>query len=751
VREYAQRELRRDDQRRHREQLVHESEQSDQVTDTSRQRSVLELQQSAGNTAVSALLRERAPKRVADTPAVSDDMEAEREADRIADAAVAKMGPAAQHAPTVGTALSPTLRRALAAVAPDVGALDQVRVSTDREASSQADSIDARAFTHGREVSVARGELDNHREGHRLLAHEAVHAARHQPAAGGEVVHAKRRGTRDAMVNMGGGETTSKSRKRVNLLTNWDQIVESLGAYEELEAALLKGGNPSPTALAKVKPKMLKQLGRVEAACLAWEKANKGESKKRTKERQDKLITGQGSEQEDDRSKAERRQAISMLLPRIRTEMADITNGKWAQSLGLSDKQMVGKGREDKGSINPVKELKYATESGEFSGYFKAEQGFAKKMQGHEADVGIPQADPNYGKRVVAMYRLDQLLGAEVTVRSEFATHDGVLGTVGETAVGTKGSETLFANDDEEKAALGPNAVLSTDPVLQRALNKLQILDAICGQLDRHNNNWVVETDDKGGVKGVKGIDLDMAFGGDMEDIERNTHRMGENYRGLPPIIDEEFALKVIAVKPEDIRNCVKGLLSDKEVEATVSRFKKVVDRINRIPREELVKNWDKSTSLKNRETKHTTGGDYKSYTAKVTGQTVDNALDRMDEEVRYALTGAKASTPFKPQLAQRLRVLPPKTVEAITDCLRTNIRALTRDKVWDATIPTGKLIPLAMEMLNAALGDNGAMSQAELTAMTHTDKATGLTVLLYPIFQPKLETFLNGWLARQR
>jgi len=75
----------------------------------------------------------------------------------------------------------------------------------------------------------------------------------------------------------------------------------------------------------------------------------------------------------------------------------------------------------------------------------------------------------------------------------------------------------------------------------------------------------------------------------------------------------------------------------------------------------------------------------------------------------------------------------------------------LTRDKVWDATIPTGKLIPLAMEMLNAALGDNGAMSQAELTAMTHTDKATGLTVLLYPIFQPKLETFLNGWLARQR
>jgi hypothetical protein len=711
------------------------------------------LQRTAGNAAVSALMRELAPVEKVSPGGlqVSEDTSAEHEADRIADAAVAKLGGDASRAPIVDGTLSPTLRRALAAVAPDVGGLHQIRVHTDEGARAEADSINARAFTRGRDVSVARGELDNHVEGHRLIAHEAVHAARHQPATSGDLVHAKMRGTKDAMVNMGGGETSGKVRKLVNIKTNWDQLVEALGAYEELEAAVLKAGNPSPTALAKVTPKLIKQLGKVESACLAWEKANKGESKERTRQRQDKLKSGQATEQEDDRFKAERRQAIAMLIPRVRAEIEDLRSDRWAKGMGLSDQKMTGKGREDKGQINPVKELKYATESGEFSGYFKAEHGFNKKMQGQEAAVGIKQADPNYGKRAVAMYRIDQLLGAEVTARTEFATHDGVLGTVSETVVGDKGGEALFANDEEEKEALGPGAILSTDPVLQRSLNKLQILDAICGQLDRHSNNWLVETDEKGGVKGVKGIDLDMAFGEDMDDIEVDMGNLGHNFRGLPPIIDEEFALKVIKVKADDIRNALKGLLSDKEIDATVKRFQKVVDRINRIPKEELVKNWDQSTSMKNRAKKSAASSEHKSYTSKVSGAVVADAIERMSDEITYALTGAKGTPPFNAQLARRLRVLPEKTADGIRESLRGVIRELTIPKVWDTTIPTGKLTSLAMEMLNQILGDQALMGQLELLAMGQTDMKMNVGVSMYPIVRPKLETFLQVWLQRQR
>ena len=78
-------------------------------------------------------------------------------------------------------------------------------------------------------------------------------------------------------------------------------------------------------------------------------------------------------------------------------------------------------------------------------------------------------------------------------------------------------------------------------------------------------------------------------------------------------------------------------------------------------------------------------------------------------------------------------------------------IRDLTKPLAWDATIPTGKLVPLAMEMLNAVLGDDALMGKAEIAAMGPGEKGMGVTVMLHPIFRPKLETFLQGWLARQR
>ncbi|MEY2450455.1 MAG: hypothetical protein QOD92_29, partial [Acidimicrobiaceae bacterium] len=329
---------------------------------------------------------------------VSPDQSAEREADKVADAAVSKLGKDASQTPIVNGTLSPTLRRALGAVAPDVEATNNIRVHTDDVANRAADSIGARAFTSGRDVSVARGELSNPVEGNRLVAHEAVHATRHQSPAGGELVHAKLRGTKDALVSQGGGPTSGKLRKAVNSKTNWDKIIAAVGAYEELEAVVLKSGNPSPTELTKVTPKMLKELSRIESACAAWEKANKDTSG--AKDKASKKFKDDGELAEtDERSKADRRQAIAMLLPRVRAEGEDLKNGSWVKSLGLSDKQKTANIREDKGGMNVVKEMTYKTESGEFSGYFKADKGFAKEIQGHEGVVGIKQHDPNYGAR----------------------------------------------------------------------------------------------------------------------------------------------------------------------------------------------------------------------------------------------------------------------------------------------------------------------------------------------------------------
>jgi len=267
VREYEQPEQKRELRRL----VEHRPTRAERPTEPGHE-SVFDLQRQAGNSAVSAMLRELAPNEPGPESniAVSRDDAAEREADKVADEAVGRLGHDATKTPIVNGTLSPTLRRALGAVAPDVGATQQLRVHTDEAAHRAADSIGARAFTSGRDVSVAKGELRDHREGNRLVAHEAVHAARHQSHDTGDVVHAKLRGTKDALVSQAGGNTSGKVRKLAHSKTNWDKIIAAVGAYEELEAVVLKSGqNPSPTDLSKFTPRMLAQLNKFDAACAA--------------------------------------------------------------------------------------------------------------------------------------------------------------------------------------------------------------------------------------------------------------------------------------------------------------------------------------------------------------------------------------------------------------------------------------------------------------------------------------------------
>ncbi|MEY2448474.1 MAG: hypothetical protein QOH79_1950, partial [Acidimicrobiaceae bacterium] len=104
-------------------ELRRRGQQTDEQRDSSEAigpQSVLDLQRSAGNQAVSAMLRELSPqtKPAAGGLEVSPDQSAEREADKVADATVGRLGRDATQAPILNGTLSPTLRRALGAVAP---------------------------------------------------------------------------------------------------------------------------------------------------------------------------------------------------------------------------------------------------------------------------------------------------------------------------------------------------------------------------------------------------------------------------------------------------------------------------------------------------------------------------------------------------------------------------------------------------------------------------------------------------------
>ncbi|GAA4708011.1 DUF4157 domain-containing protein [Nocardioides conyzicola] len=562
----------------------------------------------------------------------SADDRAEHEADAVAEQVLARLGtphvhddhePAVRRAPgspgtigAAGGALDDASSSAIESARGGGSALDagvrremeagfghslgDVRIHTDTRADQLSGQMSARAFTTGRDIFFAKGQYDPaSAEGRHTLAHELAHTVQDGGAA-----RRKLRGTAEALESQGGGPTSGKLRKMVGMLTNWDKIVAGTRAYEAEEEKLLAGGkNPDPIKLMKAKPGMLKILTKVQSAVKDWRKAN--DSDKQDDKFEKSRFTGSNkdieeNQSEDVRTKAPRRQAVALLEPRVGNEVSLLSSKDsqgWLSSLGLSTKQVGGTGRTDGGQVNQVSELHYQTESGAMTGFFKEDKGFNAKSEGHEIEVGIKQIDPNYGARSVALYRLDQLFNAGVTARAEFAVHkngDGksVLGTVLESAKGTKAVDVKYHAKGDEKSG---DSLGLDDPVLQRGLNKLQLLDAICGQLDRHMGNYFIQDDGKGNVTGVTGIDLDMAFGSNMQST---AYKGAMNYKGLPEYIDKEMGSKILLITPADIRGALTGLLSKSEIEATVARFTEVQKAVKQAEKDgKLQEKWDETTA----------------------------------------------------------------------------------------------------------------------------------------------------------
>lgn len=478
--------------------------------------------------------------------------------------------------------------------------LSDVRVHTDERAAGLSRRMSARAFTTGRDIFFDKGEFSpGTAEGKRVLAHEIAHTRQD----GG--VRRKLRGTADALVNQGEvsgdqGKSSGKLRKLVGKLTNWDKLVGAVRAYEAEEARLLAGGtNPDPLTLASAKPGMLKLLTKIQQYAADWRKANPvTEPKKSKKKTQD---DGPETLDEDPRSKATRRQAVSMLDPRVNLEIRMLSakdGAEWLSSLGLSSKQATRQGESDAGQKNKVDQIDYQTESGSFSGFYKPDKGFAKDREYQEAMVGIEQVDPNYGARNIALYRLDRLFGAGLIARAEFAVSTDSngktsMGTVMEKAKGTQGGKVAIRHSTDK----GQGGIGLDDPKLQSGLNKLQILDAIAGQLDRHMNNLFIDTDDQGNVTGITGIDNDMAFGGSMRDTS-GKGLGAQNYKGLPEYIDREMGEKILQVTESDIRDALAGLLSQNEIDGTVARFQQVVKAVQDAKKAgKLQDTWDAETA----------------------------------------------------------------------------------------------------------------------------------------------------------
>lgn len=214
----------------------------------------------------------------------------------------------------------------------------------------------------------------------------------------------------------------------------------------------------------------------------------------------------------------------------------------------------------------------------------------------YSKDLGIPtgrdqgnQPDrtigPRFERRAVAASRIDQLLNANVIAKTQLAVineKDGpVQGQLMEKARGKHAphykNETAAKQDTNERM---PGLDVD-DPDLQRMMSKLDLIDSLCGQVDRHGGNVFIDWDKKTGkATSVTGIDKDLTFGTKgFTAGKAGLHGCAE-YGGLGKYIDKETGEAILRLTSQDLRLVLGDLLLPDEIEATIKRLDKLQDML---------------------------------------------------------------------------------------------------------------------------------------------------------------------------
>ena len=101
-----------------------------------------------------------------------------------------------------------------------------------------------------------------------------------------------------------------------------------------------------------------------------------------------------------------------------------------------------------------------------------------------------------------------------------------------------------------------------------KKIASLQVLDYICGNIDRHVANAFYQYDKKGNLSGVQGIDNDLAFLAYPERTAGFTQY--ENLRVIP----KSMADAITALSPDAFAMIMQGYgLSGREIQAAVKRL----------------------------------------------------------------------------------------------------------------------------------------------------------------------------------
>lgn len=508
-----------------------------------------------------------------------------------------------------------------------------VRVHEGPQATELNERIQAKAFTVGSDVFFRDGIPDTSTaSGQHLLAHELTHTIQQggavarratdgdAPASdishdGGQQV---RRMPGPATIERRAGKKSKKGAKlfgkQVGATNTYNAMLDAVRAHTDHVMKTAIGANASQIS------GEIATMSRYLDNIIATAKAYKSKEELKSDKKRDVRALGQandliamanaekrilpdiGAYWANRGTTAMGRQKWGMEIPRdprtYKPKMADMQPTNVTAKVGASG---------GKGNNKAVSQV--VNEKGE-SGFF-ADDDFDGKYEA-EAD-GTDQYDNpkwllnNYGaagnqdiqlgNRSIAMSRLDKLLGGDVMARTVRAFNGDKQGTFQAKADGKEAKEVLESTD------------VSGNPDLARMLSRLQLLDAIAGQVDRHAKNYFIQIDPRSKrVTGITGIDLDMSWMGEdgrfEVDVEMGS-RMGsqknnadggktDHFPGFSKFVDKELAERIIAMKPNDLRAILLDLLDPKLIESAVRRLAKLQNLLQRETTNLLEpKDWD--------------------------------------------------------------------------------------------------------------------------------------------------------------
>lgn len=229
-----------------------------------------------------------------------------------------------------------------------------------------------------------------------------------------------------------------------------------------------------------------------------------------------------------------------------------------------------------------------------FKGVFKPLNAFEGGWVAVE--TGVPPHDPQIAMRNLATCAYAGKLGFDVVPETSVALLDvpdpygrrqRKLGLVMEQAEGRTIRDTPKSQLDNIELA--------------REVTKLQLLDHLCGQGDRHGNNYFVSTRPDGSVK-VTGVDNDQCFGAKLTDPNgiRDDYREGRGFRGtlMPPVVDRQMADAILGLSNDDLQEMLGSKLSAPEVTAAQQRLAGVQNHIMKLQGEgKVLPQWDWSVT----------------------------------------------------------------------------------------------------------------------------------------------------------